>query len=77
MEDKLKLFVWHNVMEDYGYGVIFALARNVEEARKVAIEAYSDDWNNNNYLVEQFKKEMRDEPEIVETPKGFYLKGGS
>jgi hypothetical protein len=34
MKDDLKLYVWKNVLGEYYYGIMFALAKNVEEAKK-------------------------------------------
>lgn len=31
---KMKLFVWENVLTDYTSGIMFAVASNVEEARR-------------------------------------------
>ena len=32
----LKLYVWEGVLTDYSDGIVFALAENVNEARKMA-----------------------------------------
>ena len=37
-EKKLKLFVWENVLRDYTSGVMFALAPNVDTARKMLLK---------------------------------------
>jgi hypothetical protein len=65
---KLKLFVWHNVLTDWTPGIIFALAENIEQARKM-IERDKEDWM---YTGEIYEKS----PEIITEPKGFMLYGG-
>ena len=38
---KLKLFVWENVLCDYTDGIMFALAPNVDTARKNLLKRYN------------------------------------
>ena len=38
MSKKMKLFVWEDVLTDYTAGVMFALAPDVETARKMLLE---------------------------------------
>lgn len=64
---KLKLFVWTEVLTDYTNGIIFTLAKNVEEAREI-IERDKEDWHNVSEIYEK-------EPEIVSSAKGFVLYG--
>jgi hypothetical protein len=64
----LKLFVWRNVLTDWTDGIMFALAEDVGQARKM-IELAKDDWENTREIYEK-------EPEIVDRPKGFLLHGG-
>ena len=40
MTKKLKLFVWKNVLSDYTSGIMFALAYDVEEARKAIMASF-------------------------------------
>jgi hypothetical protein len=37
----MKLFVWDNVLTDYTSGIMFAIAPNVEDARKQLDSEYS------------------------------------
>lgn len=69
LENIMKLFVWTEVLTDYTDGIIFALAYSVAEAREVIIRD-KEDWID---VSEIFEKE----PEIVTSPKGFALYGGS
>lgn len=86
----LKLFVWHDSLYDYTPGVIFALAHNVDEARKKVLEKGRQDTME---FREKYQKErseypctydkgyelilaMQDEPSVYDCPVGFYLNGG-
>ena len=64
----LKLFVWHDVLADWTYGIMFSFAKDVEQARKM-IELAKEYWENTQEIYEK-------EPEIVDEPKGFLLRGG-
>ena len=66
---KLKLFVWENVLFDYTSGIMFALAYDVEEARKAIMASFD-------YESDTAKSDLFDEPEIVESVKGFHVWGG-
>lgn len=47
MKKKLKLFVWTHYCPDYTNGLAFAIAENVEDARKSVEDARGrsvDDW---------------------------------
>lgn len=63
-----KLFVWREVLLNYDYGIMFALARTVEEARDV-IKRDRKDWMDIHEIYEK-------DPEIVTIPKGFLFPGG-
>jgi len=67
---KLKLFVWEEVLTDYSHGIMFALAENVDQARKILIEKESEP-------TEFIEQELQDEPKIIESPEGFILWGGA
>jgi hypothetical protein len=67
MKRTLKLFVWKGVLCDYTSGVMFALAHDVEEARKV-IQECNPNIHNFGELIE--------EPEVYEKPYGYALWGG-
>lgn len=64
----LKLFVWHEVLLNYDYGVMFALAHTGEEAQQV-IRRDRMDWVDVHEIYEK-------PPEIVTDPKGFLFPGG-
>lgn len=67
--DKLKLFVWHNVLIDYTDGIMFALAHTEEEAREVILKEGGG--------LESVEKDLAEvTPTVYETPVGFYLYGG-
>ena len=63
--DCLKLYVWEDVLTDYTPGVMFALAKDTEHARKLLIEKYGDELD-----------DMRIEPREVINPEGFIVWGG-
>ena len=67
---KLKLFLWREVLCDYTDGVMFAIAETVDEARELIIKDYHA--NSIDDLPE-----LRLEPEIITSPMGFALGGGS
>lgn len=58
----LKLFVWHDVLRDYGAGIAFALATSVREARELVCAD----------LDPEFGEEIRTTmPRIYTKPAGF------
>ena len=69
----LKLFIWKDVLTDYTSGIAFALAENVEEARKIIFAKFEEEEQ---YLSDTLKADLSDEPEIVDTKDGFYVWGG-
>lgn len=69
-----RLYVWHDVLRDYTAGVIFAIARSVEEARQAVITGALQD---SSCSVKHMEEEMTTEPEIYDGPAGFFLYGGS
>jgi hypothetical protein len=64
---KLRLYVWENVLTDYSSGIMFALARDVEEARKVIMT--SAPFNS-------VENELKQEPKVFDEPCGFVVWGG-
>jgi len=64
---KLKLFVWENVLTDYTSGVMFALAANVEDARKQILK--KDD-------LDTVRADLRKEPLVITKAEGFTCWGG-
>lgn len=63
----LKMFIWKQVLCDYGCGMVAVLAHDVEEARKLAHEK-------DEYIPE---KELDGEPKIITKPEAFTVWGGS
>ncbi len=68
MKEKMKLFVWENVLSDYTPGLMIAVAPTVNEARKMLRKAIP--WVPEGDLEEQ--------PEIVNMtkPAVFWVGGG-
>lgn len=62
----LKLYVWSSALTDVSDGVMFALARNVREARKLILAECK--------LVPL--SEFKQKPKVYRTPIGFAVWGG-
>lgn len=69
----LKLFVWENVLTDYTSGRAFALAENVEEARKIIFDRFKTEEG---YLSDTLKADLADEPKVMDCKEGFHILGG-
>jgi hypothetical protein len=69
----LKLFIWKDVLTDYTSGIAFALAENVEEARKIIFAKFEKEEQ---YLSNSLKADLSDKPEMIDTKDGFYIWGG-
>ncbi len=68
----LKLYIWKGVLADYTPGVIFAMAYTLPQARKVVMDATAEDWARESVA----SAVMENDPEVHETPYGFYIRGG-
>lgn len=64
----LKLFVWEGVLNYYTSGVAFALAYDVEGAKKQLLKS--------GLYQSAIDEELKDKPQIIKSPKGFYQYGG-
>lgn len=74
MESNLKLFVWENVLVDHTAGIMFALAENVEEAKKAILEKTKKDGYNSLY----YENEFRNKPyRVISETEGFSIEGGA
>ena len=64
-ENKLKLYVWENVLTDWNHGVMFALAESPDEARRLIADkmGYED-------------RELKITPKEITKPEGFFVYGG-
>lgn len=69
MSKKLKLFVWENVLKDHSYGIMFALAPNVETARSLIIRKEGE--------LDSVLDDLSAEPKVIETEEGFAIWGGA
>ena len=67
----MKLFVWKEALTDWTHGVIFALATDVDAARKQIIDDIAEDWEK-----EAVRYEINKEPEVYTKPFSFVLWGG-
>ena len=68
-----KLYIWHDIRQDYTGGIGFAVARDIEEARNAIKARCTGDreWEWNSYAGELMK-----EPEILDLPAGDWISGG-
>jgi hypothetical protein len=65
-QEQLKLFVWEGVLRDYTSGVIFALAKDEDEARCIVMETHGElAW-----------RETASKPKVCDSPVAFALWGG-
>jgi hypothetical protein len=71
--NEMKLFVWKDVLTDYKSGIAFALAENVDEARKLILEKYEKEQS---YVSDMLVSDLNAEPLIIENKEGFYVWGG-
>jgi hypothetical protein len=65
---KLKLFVWQDVLRDYSSGVMFALAYDSDQARKIIIEKEGK--------LESILLGLGGDPKVITKPEGFAVWGG-
>lgn len=63
----LKLYVWEDVLYDYGPGMMFALASSVEEARRLIRE----------HTPHVVAEDLAQEPQVFTTPKGYAVWGSA
>ena len=69
----MKLFVWNDVLIVYTSGIAFALAENVDEARKLILDKYEKEQS---YICDLLVSDLNSEPLIIENKDGFYVWGG-
>lgn len=69
----LKLYVWENVLNSWGDGIMFALAHDVEQARElIRLRA----GNGLSGSIGKLNADLEWEPRVVESPEGFVVWGG-
>lgn len=68
-KQKLKLYVWENVLTDYSDGIMFAYAKSVEQARGLINKKMG--WKN------EYHPDLLKEPREIVGPEGFYKWGSS
>jgi len=69
----MKLFVWNDVLIVYTSGIAFALAENVDEARKLILDKYEKEQS---HISDMLVSDLNSEPLIIENKEGFYVWGG-
>lgn len=63
----LKLYVWHDVLTDWTSGVMFALAKDARQARRLIL-AQEDS--------PQVRRDLKAKPTVYKTPMGEVVWGG-
>lgn len=66
MGDRMKLYIWHEVLCDYTCGIAFATAKSLAEARDAVIRSAKGDWR-----IESYARAVSGEPEVIELDKPF------
>lgn len=68
MRKKLALYVWENVLTDYTDGIMFALAHDAEEARRLIVAKEG--------ALSPVLEGLGAEPTVITEPEGFAVWGG-
>lgn len=79
-KQELKLFVWEDVLTDWSSGIIFALAPDVDTARRLAAIKYMEEGGEyyKKFPLEDTVvwKQTSKPPLVITEPEGFYVWGG-
>ena len=67
----LTLYVWEEILCNYGCGIAFALAKNVHQARELLRKKMHADL-----YPEELHEDLKKDPRIISEPEGFYVAGG-
>lgn len=68
-----KLFIWRDILEQYGLGFAFAYARNVDEARKMVLDQLRSGLEDESDI-----EHVKGEPdEVITTPCAELVKGSA
>lgn len=68
MNEKLKLYVWEHVLQDYTDGIMFAFAESEDHARELILK--KDKLANLN-------EELNQKPRCIESSEAFVVWGGA
>jgi len=67
----LKLYVWEDILLACGYGIAFALAKDIHQARElIRKKMAADDYG------EELHQDLKENPQVIIEPEGFYVWGG-
>ena len=70
----LKLYIWEEVLCNYGCGIAFTLAHSANEARRlIRKELTIDGWTK--YRGDTYLKDFEKKPRIIIEPEVFYMQG--
>lgn len=72
MTGKLKLYVWEDVLCNYSCGIMFALAHDVDEARREILESFGASEKEN--IDKSVDASMQRINDVIESPDSRKLK---
>lgn len=85
-QNNLKMYVWEHVLKRYTYGLMVALAHNVEEARSLLKREIFAAWGEESWMLEEDEEEefseggrygeLLKEPDVYEIPTAVFVEGG-
>lgn len=78
----MKLYVWTNVLEQWQFGIAFALAESENHARRLIMEKWDHDPENphrspDDMTRQRFLSDLSASPTAYESAVGFFLWGSS
>lgn len=73
LPQKLRLFVWENVLNEWTSGAMWALAYDVDQARELCVRAAYPDWR---VPPPHAFDELKKDPLVIDEPHGFAVRGG-
>ena len=69
INNKLKLYVWEDVLTNYTSGMVSILAESLDEAKEIFLEKYSEE----RYVLDNFFGKPH---KVITKPEAFYVYGG-
>lgn len=67
----LTLYVWEEILCNYGCGIAFALAKDMQQARELLRKKMHADL-----YPEELHEDLKKDPRIITEPEGLYVSGG-
>lgn len=75
----MKLFLWRKVLVNYAWGMAFAIAEDVEQAKKVIMDKRRKEWSLYQPEIDRLREDLdENEYEVLDLnePFGYYIEGG-